>query len=74
MSVQIGVSPRDVSRGLASISNDRIDNAAGNHRPRDIAFPAGENPIRRTRRESLHHYVDCQPDNIDSEMQVDVLP
>lgn len=27
-------------------------------------FAAGENPIGRARRESLHHYVDCQPDNI----------
>jgi len=52
-----------------------MDNAAGNRSLRDITrtFPAGENLIRRTRRESLRHYVDCQPDNIDNERQVDII-
>lgn len=64
---------RVVSRGVASIrNNDRIDNTADNHKPH------GRFPLAKIRgyngAESLHHYVDCQPDNIDCAKQVDISP
>lgn len=50
-----------------------MDNMGSKRKLCDITwmFRAGENSIRCIKRESLHYYIDCQLDNIDSERQID---